>query len=124
MMGARNGYYESKAKRKQKKIKTSDYTLQDHIDEAVMFSNKGADEAVQLNLLPAVPGRRVSLLVEAACPFRAHPNGGDAVSTSDGVLLTAGKYVGSNVVGERLDLRCDVACEWVADNAVGTWEGE
>ncbi len=121
---AQNGTGISKMKRRDVKVKTANYTLQDHIDENAIFSNLDAPLAVELQLPAAVPGRSCTLLVETACPFRAQPASGEKISSGAGVLGAADKYVGNNVVGCRVTLVCEKAGEWKAMDVVGTWTVE
>ena len=125
---ATNAYGKMKGKRRDIKIKTADYTMQEHIDEGAVFSNKGATSAVQIQLLASQPGKSVTLEVDAACPFRAHPatvdSTGEKVSASAGTLLAAGKYVTCSTVGGRITLVCEKKGEWKAKDPVASWVSE
>jgi len=125
---AKSGYFESKAVRKQERVKSSDYTLLEHIDEAITLSAQpGCDNRVRFHLLPAVLGRRVSAViprgacVATACTTVLVPKTGEKLSLHTGVLQAANAKITSAVVGARIDLVCRKKGEWDCDNAVGTW---
>lgn len=121
---ATNAYGAFKRKRTDIKIKTADYTLQDHIDDGSTFSNKGATGPVELQLPAAIPGNSATLVIDTACPFRAQPATGEQVSASAGTLLVADKYVTCSTVGARISLVCENAGEWKAEDPVGSWVSE
>lgn len=120
-----NGYYIGKQQRTDVLIKTANYALQEHKDECVGVSNKGASGAITFSLLPAIPGRRVIADVDAAQELRLDPNGTETIALpSTGAQGAAGKYLTANAIGERVELYCEEARKWKCRNFIGTWTAE
>lgn len=91
----------------------------------VVVSNKGRGAATVFTLPEAVPGMRVSAVVQAAQALRLDPAGSETVALpSTGVQSAAGKYIEADAVAETVDLVCITAGTWDVLNYNGTWVAE
>lgn len=92
------------------------------VQGGVVVSNKGRAAATTFTLPEAVPGARVSAVVQAAQELRLDPNGTESVALpSTGVQSAAGAYIVADAIGETVDLVCITAGTWDVLNFNGTW---
>lgn len=95
------------------------------IQGGVVVSNKSRGAATVFSLPPAVPGMRVSAVVQAAQALRLDPSGTETIALpSTGVQSASGKYIEADAVAETVDLVCIVAGTWDVLNFNGTWTAE
>ena len=88
----------------------------------VVVSNLGAAAAVTFTLPKAVPGMRVSAVVQVAQELRLDPDGTESVALpSTGVQSTGGSYITANAIGETVELICLHAGKWDCQTYLGTW---
>lgn len=91
----------------------------------IHVSNAGASGASTWALPAALPGMRVTAIVEAAQELRLDPNGTETIALpSTGVQSAAGKYIGADAVAEKVQLVCLVAGTWDVIDFSGTWTAE
>jgi hypothetical protein len=91
----------------------------------IHVSNAGASGASTWALPAALPGMRVTAIVEAAQELRLDPNGTETVALpSTGVQSAAGKYIGADALAEKVQLVCLTAGTWDVVDFSGTWTAE
>lgn len=91
----------------------------------VVVSNKGRGAATVFSLPPAVPGMRVSAVVQAAQALRLDPSGTETIALpSTGVQSAAGKYIEADAIGETVQIVCITVGTWDVENFNGTFTAE
>lgn len=103
------------------KIVTANYTFQQHLDEGVTFSNKGAAGTVIVTLGKAKIGAKQRFIVETAEALQIDPATGEKVSLHTGVLQVANANIDCSTVGAKIEFECVKTGEWRCTNSVGTW---
>ena len=103
--------------------KTASYAVVAEVDNGKIFTNQGASGAITFSLPAATVGQCFAFIVKAAQELRIDPNGTETIALPTGVQQAAGKYVGADAIGERLEIECVKAGEWDA-KGVGTWTAE
>ena len=103
--------------------KAANYTVVASTDNGKIFTNQGASGAITFALPAATVGQWFQFIVKAAQELRIDPNGTETIALPTGVQQAAGKYVGADAIGERLEIECVKAGEWDA-KGVGTWTAE
>ena len=121
----KSGFDVSKELRRQVKECTAAYSIDAVNDNGLRFSNKGAAGEVIISAEDAVVGKIHEFIVETAQYLQIKPKSADQLPVETGALQTAGKYVRSNTVGDRLLVECITATEWALVKAIGTgWTAE
>lgn len=88
----------------------------------ITLSNIGATGTVTWVLPPAIPGLRVSAIVEAVQQLRLDPNGTETIALpSTGVQSAAGAYIVADALAESVELVCITKGTWSVLNFQGTW---
>jgi len=91
----------------------------------IHVSNLGASAAATFALPAALPGMRVTAIVEVAQELRLDPKGTETIALpSTGVQGAAGKYLTADAVAERVQLVCLTAGTWDVAAHLGTWAAE
>ena len=91
----------------------------------VTVSNLGAAGAAAFTLPSAVPGMRVTAVVQVAQELRLDPDGTETIALpSTGVQGAAGKYLTANALTESVQLICLTAGTWDCISYTGTWTAE
>ena len=118
-----SGYQVVKNKRKDVKIVTDGYSFEEHLDEGITYSNKGATGAIEVVLPDAIVGREIGILVETAESFKFVSRADSLLPTAenDGTTLAAAKILSAEVVGSNLRLGCVVANSWMVIDMNGAW---
>ena len=104
-------------------VKTAAYTLK--ADEALygaVISNLGATAEVVISLPAAVPGMRVTAVVQAAYLLSLDPVDADVIYDFAGLVQSAGVAIKGNAVGEYITLTCLQAGKWVTTSFNGVWD--
>lgn len=95
------------------------------IESGSVHTNGGASGAVTLVLPPATLGLEFEFRVSAAQALNIDPNGTETISLpSTGVPGAAGKYLGLNVIGTTVRLKCAATGSWSVIGHTGTWVAE
>lgn len=90
-----------------------------------VVSNLGASGAVAFTLPAAVPGMRVTAIVQVAQELQLDPNGTETIALpSTGVQGAAGKYLTANALTETVQLICLTAGTWDCITYEGTWTAQ
>lgn len=93
--------------------------------QGITVSNLGASGAATFTLPAAVPGMRVTAVVQVAQELRLDPNGTETIALpSTGVQGAAGKYLTANALTESVQLICLTAGTWDCISYTGTWTAE
>jgi hypothetical protein len=87
----------------------------------VVVSNKGAAGEVVISLPAAVPGMRVTGVVQAAQLLSLDPVDTEIIYGTNGVALTEDAAIKANAIGETIQLVCVEAGFWVVTASAGTW---
>ena len=94
-------------------------------ESGTVVSNAGASAAFAFTLPPATVGLRFVAVVEAAYELRLDPDGTETIALpSSGVQSAAGKYIGADAVGEKVEIICITAGTWDVIHYSGTWTAE
>jgi uncharacterized protein (DUF362 family) len=89
--------------------------------QGVVVSNKGAGGEVVVSLPAAVPGMRVTGVVQAAQLLGFDPVDTEIIYGTNGVALTEDVAIKANAVGETIQLVCVEKGFWVVTAFSGTW---
>jgi hypothetical protein len=87
----------------------------------VVVSNRGASGEVIAALPAALPGMRVSGVVQAVQLLSFDPDGTEIIYGTNGASLTAGVPIKGNAAGECIQLVCVEKGAWVVEAFNGTW---
>ena len=107
-------------------IVTADATLTAaQLRAGVVVSNKGATGAVVVTLPAALPGMRLTAIVETAQELRLNPQDDETIALpSTAVQGAAGKYITADAATEHVNLVCVTAGDWSVAGYSGTWTAE
>lgn len=89
--------------------------------QGVVVSNKGAAGEVVFSLPAAVPGMRVTAVVQSAQLLSLDPVDTEIIYGTNGVALTEDVAIKANAVGETLQLVCVEKGFWTVTASAGTW---
>jgi hypothetical protein len=89
--------------------------------QGVVVSNRGASGEVVFSLPPAVPGMRVTGVVQAAQTLSLDPVDTEIIFGTNGVALTEDAAIKANAVGETIQLVCLQPGFWTVTAFNGTW---
>ena len=87
----------------------------------VVVSNKGASAEVVVSLPAAVPGMRVTGVVQAVQLLSFDPVDTEIVYGTAGVALTEDVAIKGNALGEYITLTCLEKGFWTVTSFSGTW---
>ena len=87
----------------------------------VVVSNKGAGGEVVVSLPAAVPGMRVTGVVQATQLLGFDPVDTEIIYGTNGVALTEDVAIKANAIGETIQLVCVEKGFWVVTAFNGTW---
>ncbi len=114
-IGAKSGYFKMKSQSERKLVYTSDYSLRAHVNEGNTVSDDGTNR-VLYTLLPAVPGRTHTVLVNGACKTRVRAASGEQIVTPACTDMACGTKLTSPISGARMDLECYEKGIWTVVN--------
>lgn len=89
--------------------------------QGVVVSNRGASGEVIVSLPAALPGMRISGVVQAVQLLSFDPNGTEIVYGIAGVSLGAGNPIKGNAAGECIQLVCVEKGSWSVEAYQGVW---